>query len=297
MLALIAMLFTALLWSTSGLFIKLLDWNPMCIAGGRSILAALLIFIVRLTRRNKIEKRSLQSWGWTIAAGVAYALTMIFFVVANRMTTSANAILLQYTAPVWAALLGWLVLKERPSWQNWCSLSLVFLGMMLFFRDGLVLAASAENGPAAATMTLGNVIALVSGISFGANAVFMRKIKEGDPADAMLIAHIITGLVSLPFFFDTMPAFTGPSIASILFMGFLQIGLASLLFSYGIKRIPAVQAMLICMIEPLMNPVWVFLAIGETISASTLIGGMIIILAVLFSQIRGSRQNHLTLKS
>jgi drug/metabolite transporter (DMT)-like permease len=272
-----AVLLCALFWSTSGLFIKLIDWHPIVIAGLRSFVAALFMVTIRFLfpRRGKGKNKPFP----LAAGGMAYALTMICFVIANKLTASANAILLEYSAPVWAALLGWFLIKERPHWEHWLALGLVMGGLFLFFKDGL-----------AGGSLLGDGIAVFAGISFGANSVFMRMQKEGNPSDTMLCAHIITTLICLPFFFIFPPVFTVQNICSILFMGIIQIGCASLLFAYGIKRVPAVQAMLTAMAEPILNPVWVLLITGEKPALSALIGGSVIVTAVLISTLAGKNR-------
>ncbi|GHV77427.1 hypothetical protein AGMMS49942_22480 [Spirochaetia bacterium] len=246
-------------------------------------MAALVLLAVRMFRSPR--KRVLRGLGnrssafYTIAAGFAYALTMITFVVANKHTSSANVILLQYSAPIWAALLGWVIAGEQPHWEHWGALVCMAGGMLLFFKDGL------SGGG-----FFGDSLAIFSGICFGANSVFMRMIKEGDPADAMLLSHIFTALFSIPFFFIYPPVITGASVLAIVFMGFIQIGVASLLFAYGIKRITAVQAMLTATIEPVMNPVWVLLVTGERPTPWALLGGGIIVAAVVASLLVGKRR-------
>ncbi len=267
-----AILLCALCWSTSGLFIKLLDWHPMVIAGARSFIAALFMLMIRRTRRRG-------RWGETnipamLAAGFCYAGAMITFVIANKLTASANAILLQYSAPVWACLLAWLLIREKPRVEHWAALVLVISGMVVFFKDSL---ASGAWG--------GDALAVLSGILFGANSVFMRMQKDGDPSDSMLWAHIITAGAAIPFFALFPPTMALPSIRAIAFMGVVQLGCASVLFSYGIKRISSIQAMLTASIEPVLNPLWVLAATGEQPSPSALIGGAIILFAVIFSSI------------
>jgi drug/metabolite transporter (DMT)-like permease len=202
---------------------------------------------------------------------------MLCFVAANKLTSPANAILLQYSAPVWAALLGWVFAGERPRREHWCALVMVMGGLFLFFKDGL------SGGSA-----LGNGLAVFSGICFGANSVFMRMLKDGDPGDSMFAAHIICALCSLPFLFLFPPSLETASWGAVLFMGLIQIGLASLLFSYGIKRVSAVQAMLTAIIEPVLSPLWVLLVTGERPSLQAILGGGIIVAAVLFSSLSGS---------
>jgi drug/metabolite transporter (DMT)-like permease len=283
-----AILLCALLWSTSGLFIKILDWHPLVISGGRSILAAGLLFALRLLSPERKRIVGINSLGLNplfknsppaeilklAFFGLCYAATMILFVIANKLTASANAILLQYTAPAWAAFFGWLVLRERPRWEHWGALVLVCGGMFLVFSSGL-----------AKGSLLGDTLALVSGITFGLNSVVLRLKKDGNPADILIFSHIICVLFSLPFFFLHPPTLNTGNILGILFMGIFQIGAASALFAYGIKRVPAVQAMLTATIEPVLNPVWVLLVTGEKPSLSVLAGGSLIVIAVIFSAV------------
>ncbi|MDR2499655.1 MAG: DMT family transporter [Treponema sp.] len=274
-----AVLLCAILWSTSGLFIKLVDWHPVVLAGSRSFLAVLVLLALKGRRRDgkRMPGWKTQDRFFIIAGGAAYGATMITFVIANKLTASANAILLQYSAPVWAALLGWGIAREKPRWEQWGALVFVSLGLFLFFKDGI-----------AAGSLPGDTLALCSGILFGANSVFLRMIRTGDTADAMLLAHVIAALVSLPFFFFYPPNYTPGTAAAIAFMGIIQMGAASQLFSYGIKRIPAIQAMLTAMVEPILNPLWVLMATGEKPAVPALIGGSVIVGAVIASSLIGS---------
>ncbi|MDR1318933.1 MAG: DMT family transporter [Treponema sp.] len=275
-----AILLCAVLWSTSGLFIKLVDWNPVVIAGSRSLIAAIFLLGIRFFSRRRFRaskpNRVRREIFLTAAGGCNYAATMILFVIANKLTASANVILLQYTSPVWAALLGWLFIREKPHWEQWGALGMVSLGMFLIFKNGL------EAGG-----LLGDCLALVSGFTFGANSVIMRTQKDGSPMDVMLAAHIICALFSIPFVIRYPPLPGTGNILCILFMGIFQIGAASALFAYGIKRIPAVQALLTAMIEPVLNPVWVLVITGEKPAVPALIGGGIIAAAVLLSSLIG----------
>ncbi|GHV41080.1 membrane protein [Spirochaetia bacterium] len=268
----------AFLWSTSGLFIKLIDWHPVVIAGTRSLIAALFLLTIRLVfpPRAGSEKNRI---GPLCIGAVVYAFTMISFVTANKLTSSANAIVLQYSAPVWAALLGWLLVKEKPHWEHWGALVLVMGGMALFFRDGL------STGH-----LLGDCIAILSGIFFGAHSVVLRMMKNANPRDSMLLAHVLNAAISVPFIIIYTPQLTLQTVSPIIYMGLIQIGFASVLFAYGIKRVSAVQAMLTAMIEPVLNPVWVLVVTGEKPSVSALLGGGIIIIAVAASSVIGKRR-------
>jgi drug/metabolite transporter (DMT)-like permease len=280
-----AVLLCAFFWSTSGLFIKLVDWHPVLIAGARSLVAALFIAAagaaggIILKRRGKERRfRAKSSPPLLAAGGLAYAATMILFVMANKLTSSANAILLQYTAPVWAALLGRCI-GERPRWEQWGALALVMAGLPVFF-----------HGSPGGGSLLGNSLALLSGLTFGAHSVLMRMQKEGNPSDSMLLAHGITALFCVPFFFLHPPEFTLPDTAAVVFMGTVQIGLASLLFAFGIRRIPAVNALLAATLEPVLNPLWVLAVTGERPGVPALTGGALIVGAVLASSVITARR-------
>jgi len=276
-----AILATAFFWSTSGLFIKLLDWNPIVIASMRSLVAALFLIIVRVISPPPKSSKNETFPLW--AGAIVYALTMLLFVTANKITTSANAILLQYGAPVWAALLGWMLIKEKPRWEHWGALLLVIGGLLLFFRDDLGSGALFGDG-----------IAALSGVFFGAHSVFLRMMKNGNPRDCLLLSHVITAIVGIPFMFIYPPSFSYSSLLAIIFMGVIQIGLAALLFSYGIKRISAVQAMLTATAEPILNPLWVLLMTGEKPSAAAIGGGVMILIAVLASSLAGMRRQRIS---
>ncbi|MDR0669724.1 MAG: DMT family transporter, partial [Treponema sp.] len=277
----------AVLWSTSGLFIKVLDWHPLLIAGGRSAIAALFLFIVRWTARWTVRWTTRRGPGAVpppssrfpivMAGALAYAATMISFVWANKLTTPANAIMLQYTAPIWAALLGWRLVGEKPRWFHWGALALVLGGLLIFFREDM------KAGGAGASTLRGDIVALASGLFFGVHSVFLRMQKNGNPADSMLAAHLICAAAALPAFILMPPVLSIRSLGAIGFMGFFQIGLASQLFAFGIRRVQAMQALLLAMIEPVLNPLWVFVVTGERPSPAALAGGLVIILAVLCS--------------
>jgi drug/metabolite transporter (DMT)-like permease len=272
-----AIVICAFLWSTSGLFIKLVNWHPVVIAGSRSFIAALFMLAIRFAFPPKFAVKSRKGPLW--AAAIVYALTMQSFVTANKLTTSANAIMLQYSAPVWAGLLGWVLIREKPHWEHWGALVCVFGGLALFFKDGL-----------AGGAFLGDALALLSGVFFGAHSVLLRMQKDGSPADSMLLAHVLNFTLSVPFLVMYFPAFEAPALAAVLYMGTIQIGCASLLFSYGIKRVSAVQAMLTAMVEPVLNPLWVLVVTGEKPSVSALMGGGIIIAAVVASSVIGKNR-------
>ncbi len=261
-----AMAACAFLWSLAGIFIKLIDWHPLAIAGGRSLVAA--VFILAVVRRPHFSFSKAQ-----IAAALANAATMLLFVYANKATTSANAILLQYGSPVYTALLGALILKEKPRAEHWAALVAVLGGIALLFMDGL-------GGGSLS----GNLAAVAAGLTFALYVVFMRKQKDGSPLESVLLAHGLVAAVSIiAALFLPAPRLSARAVGAIIGLGVLQIGLASVFFAYGIKRVRAIESVLIGVIEPVLNPLWVFLATGETPGPQAVAGGSIVILAVLVS--------------
>ncbi len=255
-----ALLACAFLWSSAGLFIKVISWNPLAIAGMRSLIGGLVI--LAYIRRPRF------TWSRTqVLAGVAYAGCMICFVAANKLTTAANAILLQYTAPLYAAILGRLLLGEKTGWLDWVTVGIVIGGMGLFFVEKLTFSGM-----------WGNLVAVISGIFFACAIVLLRKQKEGSPLESILLSHGITFLIALPFLWSRPPSLAG--WGGIAFLGVFQIGLASIFLSYGVRHVSALGSILTAMVEPLFNPLWVFLALGEKPGAFAVAGGVVILVTV-----------------
>ena len=258
--AILFLLLSAILWSSGGLFIKLVSWNPIAISGLRSFISALILLAyVRQPR-----------FTWTfpqIGGAIAYAITVTFFVIATKLTTAANAILLQYTAPVYVAFLGTWFLKEGVLWFDWLIVLMVIGGMTLFFLDHL----TPGN-------LLGNILAILSGISFASFVLFMRKQKNESPVETVLLGNLLAGLFGLPFMFGSMPS--ALSWLGLIFLGVVQLGLSYVLYSEAIKHVTALEAILIPGIEPILNPIWVFLMLGERPGRWALLGGVVVLVSV-----------------
>jgi drug/metabolite transporter (DMT)-like permease len=270
--AILAMAATAFLWSIAGLFIKVIEWNPIAIAGMRSVIASIVIFVY--LKRPQFNFSVPQ-----IAAAIAHAVTMLLFVAANKTTTAANAILLQYTAPVLTAFIGAVLLKERPRVEHFAALPLAAAGMIIMFYNEL----GGGN-------LFGNVLALLSAITLSFYFVFMRMQKDGSPLESILLSHWLTAIICIIIsLFLPFPQVTLKSLAAIAVLGIVQLGLSAILFSIAIKRVSAISANLIAVIEPVFNPVWVFIAIGEAPGVNALIGGGIIVLAVTIASVISAR--------
>jgi drug/metabolite transporter (DMT)-like permease len=263
--AVLLLLISAVLWSLGGVLIKSVEWPSMAKAGGRG-LVTVLVFWIWL-------RKPTFSWSLTqVGAAVAYAVTVTTFVIANDLTTAANAIFLQYTAPIYVAVLGHYFLGERTRKSDWVFIAIALMGVALFFRDQF----SREG-------LLGMFIALFSGLSFGILVVLLRKESHGSPASAILLGNLITAVIGLPFVIGhPLPA---PQVGIIVLLGVVQLGLPYVLYSIAIKRVSALEAVLIPMIEPILNPLWVALRRGEVPGPWSLTGGALVLSSVLVREL------------
>jgi drug/metabolite transporter (DMT)-like permease len=264
------LLVAALLWSTAGVLIKGIAWPPLAVAGGRGIIAAL--FLLATSRGLKFTWSRVQ-----VGAALAYVGCTVTFVVANRLTTAANAILLQYTAPVWVALAGAWFLGERPTRADWWAIAATFAGMSLFFADELRL-----------TSIVGNLIGALSGVCFAAMAILMRKQKDSSAVESIILGNLFAFVIGLPFI-ATAPALPARGWIMLLVLGVLQLGLSYRLYSRAIRHVTALEAVLIPVVEPILNPVWVLLFVGERPGPLALVGGGIVLGAVTLRAVASVR--------
>jgi len=262
----------SILWSTGGLLIKLSDWNPIAISGSRSLISALIM--LAYIKKPKITKSKPQ-----IIGAIAYTATVLFFVMANKLTTAANAILLQYTAPIFVAILGVWILKERIHWYDLVSIAAVFLGISLFFIQGI------EGGKA-----LGNVIAILSGFSMASATVALRLQKDGSAVETTWLGNILTFIIALPFLGQVQ--FDFKNVMIIVFLGVFQLGISYILYVNSLKYITALEAILLTVIEPLLNPLWVYIFTGEAPGILAIIGGIIVITAIIMRNVYITRKEN-----
>ena len=252
----------ALCWSLAGVLFKHVEWPGLAAAGGRGLIAALFLLAV--------SWRSLR-FTWSplqLGAAAAYAACTILFTLANKMTTAANAILLQYTAPVWIALLGAWLLNERTTRADWLTIAAVLGGLAVFFYEGLQLGNIA-----------GLVVALASGLGFAVMTILMRKQKHASALESIILGNLLSFLIGLPALWHA-PALPATGWLALGLLGVVQLGLAYLLYAKAIKHVTALEAVLIPVIEPILNPVWVMIAVGERPSPLALLGGALVLGAV-----------------
>lgn len=264
-LSVISLVVTAVLWSSGGVLIKLIDWNPLAIAGMRSAIAAALIMIV--VRKPKFHFSPVQ-----IGGAISFSATVICFVSATKLTTAANAILLQYTAPVYTALFAWRFLGERTSWVDWATIVVVFGGVTLFFLDDL-----SRGG------YIGNILALLAGVAHAWLGLFLRKQKDASPYESILLGNMLTAVIGLPFMLGASLSIL--DWTGLALLGVFQLGFSYILYAYAIKRVRALDAMLIFMIEPILSPIWVFLVVGESPGRWAIVGGAVVITSVTIRSI------------
>jgi drug/metabolite transporter (DMT)-like permease len=263
------LLAAAILWSLGGVLIKCIEWSPIAIAGSRSLIAIIVIGLVMPGVFKKI------SWS-TLPGAVAYAGTVILFVVATKLTSAANAIFLQYTAPVYIAIISPWILHERTKPLDWLLIFVALCGVALFFVDQLSLAGIS-----------GVIAALGSGMSFAWLTVFMRRQRSESPEAIVLLGNLLTSLCGLPWMFPL--ANIERNGIWILLLGILQLAIPYLLYSRAIKHIRALDAAIISIIEPILNPIWVILIRGEHASFWSIIGGTIVLTTSLLRSFLASR--------
>jgi len=269
-LAVLALIATAALWSIGGLLIKSVQWNPFGIAGARSFIAlfVLLPFIRQCRFRFSIPM---------VLGTLAYSLTTILFTTANKLTTAANAILLQYTAPVFVILMASVFLKERMTRVDVLCVGGVLAGLVLFVLEGM-----------GGGHLLGDLIALASGITFAGLAVSMRAQKDANPMESVILGNLLNALICLPVGFSVSKPVSG--LGWLVVLGLVQLGLSYVLYSFAVRHVSALQTVLLTVLEPLLNPVWVFLATGEKPGLFALLGGVIVLGMVVLHAVLKKRE-------
>ncbi|HKC23636.1 MAG TPA: DMT family transporter [Thermoanaerobaculia bacterium] len=260
----------AILWSTGGLAIKLVPLPALGVVFWRSAVA--VAFLVLVFRPGVARWRRISP-----ATALVYAAMILTFVSATKMTTAANAIFLQYTGPLYVLLLAPFVLKEPFRRADAVSVLVALSGMTLFFVGRL------EKGALA-----GNLMAVVSGVFFGLTVLLLRREANADPVASVIAGNALAALLSLPFARGSL-ALDAKALGIILFLGVVQMGISYILFVRGLTVVPAAEASLLGMLEPMLNPLWAFLGIGERPSPWALVGGAVVLLSIAGRTLVGDR--------
>jgi drug/metabolite transporter (DMT)-like permease len=254
-------LFGALLWSASGIGIKAIPDGPLSIIFWRSAIAAVALFLLLRPRVARVSPAFL-------FAVASYAACLTTFVIATKWTTAANAIFLQYSGVIWVLVLAPFVLKEPFKTRDAVAIAAAFVGLALFFIGEL-----SPQGKS------GNAMALLSGAFFAGLVLSLRMERDAGAEAAVAWGNVLAAAAILPFALRE-PLPSPRSFAVIALLGIFQIAAAYTLFVRGLKTVPSAQASLIAMIEPVANPIWVFLFLGERPTIWAIVGGTIVLAAV-----------------
>ena len=262
------MVVCGVLWSMSGITMKYINWNPLLIVGGRGIFSAAIIFIsMKMSGyKLKVSKKSI---------GIAFLtfMNLVCFVSANRYTTAANAIVLQYTAPVFVLIVTAFILKRKLRSFEVITVFAALFGIVLFFMDQV-----SGNG------LFGNILAVTSGFFMGIMYALTGEIKDdGERISGLVLGHTALAIICVPlgYIFTDHAEITLLPIMLVVFLGVVQMGIPYSLYGRATALISGVEVSLISMIEPILNPIWVALIYGEVPGSRALIGAVLIIGAVI----------------
>lgn len=255
----VLVLLAAILYSLGGVCIKIIPWSSMSINSGRNLISLVVIgvYLWRMGHRPRFNP-------WIGLGALAICGTNTLFTMANKMTTAANAIVLQFTAPIFVLLLTALVWRKLPRRGELVACGVVVLGVLCFFVDSL------QAGGMA-----GNVVALLSGFSY-AGVFLLQDMPDCDPISSVFWGNVCSAVIGLPWLVAERSV-TATSLVSLVVLGVFQVGLAYILLTMGLARTSAVTASLVSGIEPILNPILVALIYHETIGGMSLLGAVIVI--------------------
>lgn len=264
--AMLMMALCAGLWSIAGIFIKWISWHPLQIAGGRSILSGLvLLAFMKATGRRFIVNK------YSLLAGIGLSGSCISFVIANKLTTAANAIVLQYTAPIFILLMSALFLKAPLKGRD--------IGVVLFTGIGIALFFFDELSPGSLT---GNLLGILAGIFLALMFVSVGLAAEDDSVrmSGILLAHFFTAVIGTGSLLFTDFSTTGKEVLFVVILGIFQLGIPYVLYALASRHCSPLACSLIGTLEPLLNPVWVLLFYGEVPGRAALVGAVIVLGAI-----------------
>ena len=263
----------AVLYSLGGLCIKLIpDWSGLALNAGRNGIALVVYVIFFAATRHKPRFNR-----WIFLGACCVCTTNVLFAVANKMTTAANSIVLEYTAPIFVILLSAIFLRRRPDRLDLAACAVVFLGVLCFFLESL------GGGHLS-----GDLLALLSGVTYG--GVFMlNEVPDGDPISSVFWSAVMSTLIGLPQMVQ-QPRLEGTALVSMLVLGVLQVGLAFVFLTVGLKTTPSITASLVTGIEPVLNPVLVAVFYHEYMGVFSVIGACIVIVGVVGDNVLKEKQ-------
>ena len=267
------MLIASILFSTGGILCKLIPWSPLAINGVRNLLGGLLIAAYLLATHHKLRFNFKILIGAICMCGVT-----TLFIVANKLTTAANAIVLQYSAPIWIIILSALILKKKPKALEIITILVVLVGIVFFFLDGI----GAGN-------TWGNIAAIIAGV-FYAGLFLLNSLPGADALSALFIGQLGTGIILSPLVFKETD-FSAVPVIAVIALGIFQVGLAYIFFNLATSHTSPVTASIINGVEPILSSVLVAVFWGEMLSPLALVGAVIVIAAILAYNIINARRS------
>lgn len=251
-------------FSLGGLFLKYIPWSPLAINAARNAVAFVFVFLyLKIIGHKIIFNRTV------LIGALAISVTQGLYCIANKLTTAGNAIILQFTVPIWVMVISALVFRKKPTKLDISAAVIVMVGVLFFFIDGI----QAGN-------MLGNMLALISGVTYS-GVFLMNATPESDSYSSTFFGMILNMLIGLPWLIKTDFAATQSiTWVVILLMGIVQVACAFILLSTGLKTTSPIAASLISGVEPVLNPVWVAIFYGEVLTPLSLVGAVMVLLAV-----------------
>jgi drug/metabolite transporter (DMT)-like permease len=263
-------------WSLTGMFVKFIPWSSWAITGWRSLFSGIFLWIVFkifFSREFRLD------WSLdNLLTAIFYSAFSTLFAVSTKLTTSANTVFLQYTAPIWVAYLGPRLLGEETGRRDWTFMGFTIFGMSLFLLNDMKIGEGRND-------LLGLAAGLACGFCWAMYIMFMRKKgAERAPLSSMVIANFITPIYCLGAMFSVDSSDTGALAANLgwaAVLGIGPLGLSYIFYLLAINKVTALEAALIPSIEPLMNPIWTYLVVGEAPGVWTIVGGSVVLVVVL----------------
>lgn len=254
----------SIMWSISGVLIKLVPWNGLVIASVRGFICTLVFAVYMIISHRKFVVNR-----YTLRLALLNGTMCACFVIANKLTTAANAIVLQYTAPVFLLLFESMFRKKRFRKGDYLAVGLTMTGIALFFFDRL-------NGGA----LVGNLISILSGALFAGIMFFVKSVDEDARLSGLAQGHFLTALIGLPFLFVYGAPISSTAVIAIVVLGVFQLGIPYVLYGLAATNCSPLMLTLLAALEPILNPVWVFLFVGEAPGRTALFGGVLVIVSV-----------------
>ncbi len=272
----IALMFICVIfWSTGGVLIKIMPWHPFMLTGVRSLIGAVIMLAYARAKKIKFEYDK-----FSLVIGIAMCVNMFLYVTSTYLTTAANAVMIGNATPIYLLIFGAIAYKKLPSKAEVFAVTCCFTGIALFFMDSL------SGGG-----LLGNILAVFSGIA--RSGIYIAAPKTKNPASnmyGMISGHFLAGIIGISVGINYPATINFTTISAVLFLGVFQTGIAFLMYSFAIKNAKPLSCSLIAMLEPLLNPVWVAIFVGEIPGPMGFLGGAIVMSTIIWWCIRDSKK-------